>query len=197
MTDLTKFLKNEITADESTYTKTIAGYFSDDADQRSFIIRLLVHYVGDVHQPEHSTALVDSTYPQGDRGGNSEKIPSISGVKNLHYVWDSIIYEYTGRPSLPLSDSDFDWYTTEAAKLSSTYEITSSELMAQDFMGWAEQSFEEAKTVAYPDFVTGVDPDQDYKDAALPVAEKSIMFAGARLAALMVDIYGTSAVTFL
>ena len=61
---------------------------------------MLVHYVGDVHQPEHAAALVDSEYPTGDRGGNSEKIPSKDGVSSLHFVWDSVLYEYTGRPTL-------------------------------------------------------------------------------------------------
>jgi len=78
----------------------IVSKFSYESDQRSFVLRLIVHYVGDLHQPEHSTALVDSKYPSGDRGGNSEKIPSKDGANNLHAVWDSVVYEYTGRPSL-------------------------------------------------------------------------------------------------
>ena len=60
---------------------------------------MIIHYVGDVHQPLHSTALVDSEYPSGDRGGNSEHIPSIDGVSNLHAVWDSVLYTWTGYPN--------------------------------------------------------------------------------------------------
>lgn len=194
MVDLTKFLKNEMTVSESTYLKAIADKLSDDADQRSFAVRLLIHFVGDIHQPEHAVALVDSKYPTGDRGGNSEKIPSKSGVGNLHFVWDSVLYEYTGRPNLPLSDSDFDWYTTEAAKLAGEYSVSSSDLKAQDFNGWAKESLEMAETFVYPNFVSGEDPDQAYIDAAKPVCEKSLIVAGARLAALMVNIYGDNGV---
>ena len=100
MTDLTGFLKGTVTASESTYVSQIADKFSYEEDQRSFALRLIIHYVGDVHQPEHATALVDSEFPTGDRGGNSEHIPSQDGVSSLHYVWDSVIYQYTGYPDL-------------------------------------------------------------------------------------------------
>lgn len=96
----TKFLKGEINAADTTYTQQVADKFSYDSDQRSFALRMIVHYVGDVHQPLHSTALVDSEYPSGDRGGTSEHIPSKDGVSSLHFVWDSVLYKYTGRPSL-------------------------------------------------------------------------------------------------
>lgn len=100
MDDMTKFLRGEIESSSSTYMSQIANKLPEEADQRSFALRMLIHYVGDIHQPEHSTALVNSEFPNGDRGGNSEKIPSKSGVDNLHFVWDSAIYEYTGKPAL-------------------------------------------------------------------------------------------------
>ena len=105
---------------------------------------MIIHYIGDLHQPEHTTARVDSLTPNGDRGGNSESIPSIDGVHNLHYVWDSVLYAYTDRPRLPLSDSDFTWYTSEAAKLSSTYPVSSNDLLSGDFSAWAQEGYEMA-----------------------------------------------------
>ena len=100
LTDYTKFLKGEISASQSDYMTEIVSKFPYESDQRSFVLRMIIHYVGDVHQPEHSTALVDSQYPSGDRGGTSEHIPSKDGVSSLHFVWDSVLYKYTGRPSL-------------------------------------------------------------------------------------------------
>ena len=41
-------------------------------------------------------------------------------------------------------------------------------------------------------FVDGEDPDQDYIDAALPIIKQHMMLGANRLAALMVDIYGSS-----
>lgn len=45
----------------------------------------------------------------------------------------------------------------------------------------------------YPDFVAGEDPDQAYIDASMDELESHIMYGAARLAALMVDIYGSNA----
>ena len=100
LTDYTKFLKGEISASQSKYMTDIVSKFPYESDQRSFVLRLIVHYVGDIHQPEHSTAKVDHAYPSGDRGGTAEKIPSKDGVGSLHFVWDSVLYKYTGRVNL-------------------------------------------------------------------------------------------------
>jgi hypothetical protein len=94
------FLKGEVAVEGNTYLEAVADKFSYTEDQESFALRLIIHYVGDVHQPLHSVAEVDSTYPTGDRGGNSEHIPSVDGVSSLHYVWDSVVYEWTGYPDL-------------------------------------------------------------------------------------------------
>ena len=150
LTDLTAFLKGEIKAEDSTYMSQIADKFSYESDQRSFALRLIIHYAGDIAQPLHSTALVDSKYPSGDRGGNSEKIPSKSGASNLHAVWDSVLYKYTGRPKLPLSDSDWTWYTSEVAELAKTYPVDTATLHGSDFAAWANDSFVLAETLVYP-----------------------------------------------
>ena len=55
-------------------------------------MRLLIHYVGDIHQPLHGVSRVDSEYPKGDRGGNSFHVQTKNGAKNLHAVWDSVVY---------------------------------------------------------------------------------------------------------
>jgi hypothetical protein len=37
----------------------------------SFHLRLLIHYVGDIHQPLHTSSRFTSDFPDGDMGGNS------------------------------------------------------------------------------------------------------------------------------
>ena len=49
LTDCTAFLKGEMSASESTYLTAIADKFSYEEDQRSFALRLVIHYVGDLH----------------------------------------------------------------------------------------------------------------------------------------------------
>lgn len=114
---LVTFLKGDSSADSTTYITQIKNAFSSVDDQKSFALRLVIHYLGDIHQPLHDVAEVDATYPEGDRGGNDEHIASIDGVSNMHSVWDSVIYNYTGYVDLPLSSSDWDWYVSESKNL--------------------------------------------------------------------------------
>ena len=101
--NLTKFLKGELSTSETSsnsYVSKIADKFSYTDDQKSMAVRLVIHYIGDIHQPLHSSALVDSKYPKGDAGGNFEHIPAMGTVSNLHAVWDSVFNTYTGFPTL-------------------------------------------------------------------------------------------------
>ena len=91
----------------------------------------------------------------------------------------------------PLSDSAFDWYTTEAASLAGEFPTTESAVLEGDYMSWANQSFELSEKDVYPDFVTGEDPDQAYIDQALDELEQHMMYGAQRLASMMIDIYGT------
>ena len=71
-----------------------------EEERRSYALRLLIHYIGDLHQPLHATARVNSKYPKGDAGGNFVSIPTKDGAKNLHSVWDSVNYLYTADPNM-------------------------------------------------------------------------------------------------
>lgn len=71
-----------------------------DEERRSYALRLLIHYIGDIHQPLHATARVNPKYPKGDAGGNFVNIPVKDGAKNLHSVWDSVLYAYTATPQM-------------------------------------------------------------------------------------------------
>lgn len=61
---------------------------------KSYALRLLIHYLGDIHQPLHCLSRVDDAYPEGDRGGNSFPVKNHYDAKNLHSVWDSVVYEF-------------------------------------------------------------------------------------------------------
>lgn len=43
---------------------------------------------------------VNDAYPAGDRGGNSFNLPSRNGAKNLHAVWDAVVYEFNKNDKL-------------------------------------------------------------------------------------------------
>jgi hypothetical protein len=59
------------------------------AEAKAIAICWLLHLVGDIHQPLHSTALFSMVhYPKGDRGGNEIKLKR---GKNLHSLWDGLL----------------------------------------------------------------------------------------------------------
>lgn len=56
-------------------------------DQKKMAMRLLIHFVGDVHQPMH-------TARKEDLGGNKVQVTWFGQRSNLHSVWDSGLVEY-------------------------------------------------------------------------------------------------------
>ena len=59
----------------------------------SFHLRLLIHYVGDIHQPLHTSSRFTKLYPNGDEGGNAYSIQEKDeDIDNLHALWDSVLY---------------------------------------------------------------------------------------------------------
>lgn len=140
MIDITAFLKGEEVSADSIYINQIKEWFSDEKDQISFALRLAIHYVGDIHQPLHSVSEINDTYKKGDAGGNFEYInPSIDGVKNLHSVWDSVIYEFTGYPDLPLSDDDWTWYNETTQGLADQYPTDADQILSGEFAQWSAE----------------------------------------------------------
>ena len=57
---------------------------------QTFNLRLLIHYLGDVHQPLHTVTRYSYEHKGGDMGGNLFKIKSDYDITNLHAFWDSI-----------------------------------------------------------------------------------------------------------
>ena len=97
------WLSNTGTAYKSSFvytTMTTQLASLTDQERRSYALRLLIHYVGDIHQPLHASARVNKQYPKGDAGGNFVTIPAKDGAKNLHSVWDSVNYLYTATPAM-------------------------------------------------------------------------------------------------
>lgn len=57
------------------------------ADQKKLAVRMLVHMVGDLHQPMH-------TARKDDLGGNKVQLTWFGEKSNLHKVWDEGLIDY-------------------------------------------------------------------------------------------------------
>jgi len=55
--------------------------------EKAWFLRFLLHFVGDIHQPLHTTSLFNQQFPRGDKGGNLYLITSPL-ANNLHSLWD-------------------------------------------------------------------------------------------------------------
>jgi hypothetical protein len=153
-----------------------------EADGLSTAMRLLMHYTGDIHQPLHATSRVDKEYPAGDRGGNSFPVPSIDGAKNLHSVWDSVIYTEAGDYKLPLSSNDWASLSKEAKRLIDAFPIDSSVAEELDPNVWADDSYKISSEVVYSDISEGEKLSEAYVNKAKIIAQKQVVIGGNRLA---------------
>jgi len=169
----------------------------DDPDTaKSLALRLLIHYIGDVHQPLHAESRVDDEFPDGDRGGNdfplSSSDPAEDYSLNLHSLWDEVIKEFKKSPDLPFDSDSWSTLGDTAEDLKSSYNIDPSEVDLEDFIKWAKESFEIAESSAYVDIQEDDPVSDDYIATNRPLAEKQIVLAGMRLAHVMADIFGSS-----
>lgn len=71
MPDLYNWLSgNDDKLSESLAIKTIMSKVQSPLQGRSVALRLLMHYMGDMHQPLHTTERYSEEHPNGDYGGN-------------------------------------------------------------------------------------------------------------------------------
>jgi hypothetical protein len=169
---------------------------STDQNARAQALRLIIHFVGDIHQPLHCATRVSSANREGDRGGNLVKlrIRQSNGTfknTNLHSYWDGGIgaFPRTGpnfRPP-PLST------IPNAIRLAKRGNPANDPAIGlgnpTNYSGWADESFELAKDVAYDGINNNSIPTAAYNRAALKVARKRVAWGGYRLAALLNSIW--------
>jgi hypothetical protein len=77
--------------------KSITNVNSTDED-KAFYLKLLIHLIGDLHQPMHLGLLED-------RGGNDFKLQWNYKDSNMHRVWDTQMIESYGMSFSELSDN--------------------------------------------------------------------------------------------
>lgn len=155
-----------------------------DPAERGIAAAWILHLVGDLHQPLHTSARVTEREPEGDRGGNLFHLDA-EGDDNLHYYWDSIL-----RRATPWW---LRWRLSEdrlARELAAEHPAPpGSELEADfeaDFEAWAREGFATARQLVYPPTLRrGREPSYAYRKVAREAASEAIARAGHRLAAVL------------
>lgn len=165
-----------------------------DAD-RAVYVAWIMHLVGDLHQPMHSTSMYSSKlFPAGDRGGNEVALVQRT---NLHALWDS--FPGTGKVTLKESrDEALTLMNEEEFKKLGT---TSREQLDEEV--WLKESQQLATTFVYTDEVLAplrnyenlaelkknpLGLSKDYLQAGGKIAKQRVVEAGYRLGAVLKEI---------
>jgi hypothetical protein len=165
------------------FRKTLADKTVSDSI-RSYDLAWLLHLVGDVHQPLHSTSRFTKAEPNGDAGGNDVKISCSSSCEDateLHAFWDDLL----GKSNAPPQEA-----ITAAAALQPAEAGGAAQ---QDEIDWINESFALAKKSVYASPIGDGDGPftltDTYQKESVKIAKQQIALAGARLARLLNDAF--------
>ena len=139
-------------------------------DDRAVALKLLVHFVADIHQPMH-VGRAD------DRGGNLVQVRWFGTPTNLHTVWDSYLLDHQG-----LS------YTEYVAFLDYATATEIAEWQRSDYVAWVSESMVlRASVYDLPAAEPGQVPSLswEYADRMTPIMERRLLQAGIRLAGVL------------
>ena len=174
-------------------------------DKAAEALAMIMHFVGDVHQPMHAT-------DRGDRGGNGVLIMGVPftdlwpGTKaNLHAYWDKAFrfdngdgkiaeaWQCPPTPDRP-KNGEGGVITEQAAKIIAKYPAASltAEIAKMDPVEWARESHKLGCLSGYPaGFVPSdnhvVEFTGDFAAKSRTIAERQIALAGYRLASMLND----------
>jgi len=165
----------------STLKSKYAGGF-----ERGLALHLLLHLVGDLHQPLHCVNRFTTATPNGDAGGNDVKFTYPGGIANLHQLWDSGVGLFNNSIDRPLTNDEQSYIESMAQSIQSQTNLSA---IAPGFniTAWAMEGVPLSEEYVY-DLPASGTPDQAYIDAAQPIVIQQIGKAGYRLAQLLQQI---------
>lgn len=166
-------------------------YPGDENLAKSYALRLLIHYVGDMHQPFHNEDFYSEQYPDGDKGGNLIPLKYHYGVDELHALWDKLMYSQRTSIARPINSTY--WPTFQNDTETMAYDgragvADPGEYQNIDVFTWSEESYKIAITKYEGIVEDGVVPNW-YLDENLQVCWDRITLGGYRLGHLMEYIY--------
>jgi hypothetical protein len=140
--------------------------------KKQMYLRLLIHIVGDVHQPLHVS-------PVGSTGGNDIKLQWFGQSSNLHRVWDSDLIE-----EQQLSYTEYSTY------LNHTTATERKSLQAQPISKWLYDSYVLAENLHNE--ITENNPRLSYRYNYdhIKTLNEQLLKGGVHLAGLLNQIFG-------
>jgi hypothetical protein len=141
------------------------------ANDKVFYLKLLIHIVGDVHQPMHVGRLEDL-------GGNTIKVSWFSTHSNLHRVWDEQLINFQ-----QLS------YTEYARSINFTTAAQRKAWQKQTVSDWIYESYGYAQKI-YADISHEEKLGYNYNFKFIGILNTQLLKGGVHLAGVLNEIYG-------
>jgi len=139
-------------------------------DQKQFYLKMLVHFVGDLHQPFH-------TGHAEDKGGNDIQVRWFNDGSNIHRVWDSEMINF------------YQMSYTELAL--NTKDLSKNQIKAIEkgkLLDWVYESRAMAEDL-YDGIENGDKLGYSYMYKNMPRVLEQLQKGGIRLAKILNDIY--------
>ena len=133
-------------------------------------LRMLIHLVGDIHQPLH-------VGNGEDRGGNATKVEWFDEESNIHRVWDSHMIDYT-----ELS------YTELSVAINHPSDQQIKKWQETSVLDWAYEAIELREQVY--DLPEDHEIGYKYQYENRDLLDRQLLKGGVRLAGILNDIYG-------
>lgn len=139
-------------------------------NEKEFYLKLLVHFIGDIHQPLHVGRLED-------RGGNDIKVKWFGKPSNLHRVWDSEIINSHQMSYSELSNDLPILKKNEIDKISN-----------ESIMIWVRESQKISKQI-YDDAILNSNLGYNYRYKYIDIVKMRLLKGGLRLASILNSIF--------
>lgn len=170
-------LESKLASDTSTNAYTRINFLSTELrndqlepDKKQMYLKLLIHLVGDIHQPMHTGRFEDL-------GGNRVQLTWFNEGSNLHRVWDSDLIE-----SQQLSYTEY----SRAINFIEAYQLKS--LQRESVGHWIYDSYQISEQI-YSRIKSGDKIGYRYIYDNISIAENQLRKGGIRLAGLLNAIY--------
>lgn len=172
--DVFSFLDNQPSANIYTKTNEMIAVLKDKkstAAQKKLALRMIIHLVGDLHQPMH-------TARKDDLGGNRIQLLWFGEKSNLHKVWDEGLVDFQ-----QLSYTEY----TKAINFPTSQQV----------LGWQKASLKdcvfESYSICNKIYATGIKNDDKlsykYNFDWIGTVNEQLLKGGVRLAKILNEIY--------
>lgn len=174
LTELTNYLNNDTATDAYTKLHFLISELKKPTtpiEHKSFYLRLLIHIVGDIHQPMHVSHAEDL-------GGNNIIVSWFNETTNIHAIWDDKLINLQN-----LS------YTEFAESINYTAKQQRHQWQQQPISEWIFESYQLANKI-YASITPAQKLNYRYNYDNIEIVKQQLLKGGIRLAGLLNQIFG-------